>query len=295
MDLTRTGPRHFLNPTREALAQLSFDRIEARPLSPTIGAEIRGVDLSKPLDETTFKEIHRALLDYKVIFFRDQKITTKQHVDFARLFGELEVHPFLPSNTEFPELVRFEKNEKTKGAENLWHSDVSWRLEPSLGSVLRCILAPPVGGDTLFCDMVAAYDGLSDELKERIDDLFAIHDFTHSFGRALKGEALKVKQKEFPPARHPVARTHPETRKKILYVNRIFASHIEGVDPEESDALMKTLCDQSLAPEYQCRFRWENDSIAFWDNRSTQHYATSDYWPLERIMERATGIGDRPV
>ena len=169
-------------------------------------------------------------LEYKVVFFRDQTLDAKQQMSFARRFGELESHPFLDASDDHDQIVRFEKNEKTKGAENLWHSDVSWRLEPSLGSVLRCILAPPVGGDTLFCDMVAAYDGLSDELKERIDDLCAIHDFTHSFGRALKGEALKVKQKEFPPARHPVARTHPETGKKILYVNRIFASHIEGVD-----------------------------------------------------------------
>ena len=147
-EISNLGPRQFLNDVRTALLALPFERIEIRPMSPTIGAEIHGVDLSKPLDDATLAEVRSALLEYKAIFFRDQRLTTEQHVNFARRFGELEVHPFLPSNTDFPELVRFEKNEETKGVENTWHSDVSWRLEPSLGSVLRCIHAPPVGGDT---------------------------------------------------------------------------------------------------------------------------------------------------
>jgi taurine dioxygenase len=297
VQLAQMGPKRFLSKTREALegARSEYARIEIAPQSPTIGAEVRGVDLSRPVDDATFRELRRAFLDYKVLFFRDQAIEAAHHVAFARLFGELEIHPFIPSNPDFPELVRFEKNEEVAGVENLWHSDVSWRLEPSLGSALRCIEAPPVGGDTLFADMVAAYEGLPDELKQRIDGLYAIHDFTHSFGRMLPPDELEKRQKEFPPARHPVVRTHPETGARILYVNRIFTSHIEGLSSEESEALLTTLCQQAAIPEYQVRFRWSNDSLALWDNRATQHYASSDYWPQNRIMERATIIGDRPA
>ena len=295
MDLSTIGPHRKLRDVREKLEKLDFERISVRPLSPTIGAELTGIDLAESMHDETFAEVRRALLDFKVIFFRNQKITTAQHVAFARRFGELEVHPFLPSNTDFPELVRFAKDETTIGVENLWHSDVSWRLEPSLGSVLRAIETPNVGGDTLFCDMIAAYESLSDELKKQIEGRNAIHDFTKSFGMAMDPKTLAQKRKEFPPARHPVVRTHPDTGEKILYVNGIFTSHIEDMDSDASDSLLDTLCNQATFPEFQCRFHWKQDSIAFWDNRSTQHYAASDYWPQPRIMERATIIGDKPA
>ena len=294
MNINSIGPRRKIRDTREKLQSLSFEGFTATPLSPSIGAEISGIDLARALDETTIAELRRALLAFKVIFFRDQPISTAQHVDFSRRFGELEVHPFLPSNTDFPELVRFEKNGETVGVENLWHSDVSWRLNPSMGSILRAVDAPPVGGDTLFCDMAAAYEGLSDELKETVADLTAVHDFTHTFGLAMDAETLAKKREEFPAAHHPVVRTHPETGEKILYVNAFFTSHIEGMDDAESASLLNTLYGQANYPEYQCRFRWQDNSIAFWDNRSTQHYATSDYWPQRRTMERATVIGDKP-
>jgi taurine dioxygenase len=190
--------------------------------------------------------------------------------------------------------VRFEKGEEFSGYENLWHSDVSWREIPALGSVLRAIEVPERGGDTLFGDMVAAYEGLDDDLKEAIDGLHAIHDFTHTFGRTLDEESLAERRKQFPPARHPVVRTHPETGRKILYVNPIFVSHIEDIEPGESQRLLDVLCRQAAVPEYQCRFRWRNGSVAFWDNRATQHYAASDYWPQRRVMERVAIIGDRP-
>ena len=274
---------------------MSFEHIGVHPLSPSIGAELSGIDLTQTMNSETLAEVNRALLAFKVIFFRAQKTTAAQHVAFAQQFGELEVHPFLPSNTEFAELVRFQKDEESVGVENLWHSDVSWRLNPSMGSVLRAIDTPAVGGDTLFCDMAAAYEGLSEELKEKIEGRTAVHDFTHTFGMAMDPETLEQKRREFPAAHHPVVRTHPETGEKILYVNAFFTSHIEDMDPQESADLLKTLYSQATYPEYQCRFRWQNDSIAFWDNRSTQHYAASDYWPQRRTMERATIIGDRPV
>ena len=228
------------------------------------------------------------------MFFRDQQIDAQQQIAFGRRFGDLEEHPFLAA-TEHDEVVRFEKSEEVGGYENLWHSDVSWREVPALGSVLRAIEVPEVGGDTLFTDMIAAYEGLDDEIRERIDGLTASHDFSHSFGRAMSSEELAEKQKEFPAVSHPVVRTHPETGRKILYVNSIFTAHIEGVAEEESTYLLELLGRQAMVPEYQCRFRWQNDSVAFWDNRAVQHYAASDYWPHRRVMERIAIIGDRPV
>jgi taurine dioxygenase len=295
MNIDTIGPRRKIRDTREYLQAQSFSQFDVQPLSPSIGAELSGIDLGQPMSEETFREVHHALLAYKVIFFRDQQITTAQHVEFSRKFGELEVHPFLPSNTDFAELVRFQKDGEEVGVENLWHSDVSWRQTPSLGSVLRAIETPAVGGDTLFCDMVAAYAGLSDELKEKIEGRTAVHDFTHTFGMALDAETLAQKKLEYPPAHHPIVRTHPQTGEKILYVNAFFTAYIEDMEPAESDELLKTLYSQANYPEYQCRFQWRDNSIAFWDNRSTQHYATSDYWPQKRTMERATIIGERPV
>ena len=190
--------------------------------------------------------------------------------------------------------MSFEKDEKVAGVENIWHSDVSWREVPSLGSVLRARAVPEVGGDTLWSDMEAAYQGLPDDLKERIDGLRAIHDFSQSFGFGLTPEQLEESRKKFPPAEHPVVRTHPRTGRKSIYVNGIFTSHVVGMEPEESDALLRRLFQEARVPEYQCRFRWEPNSIAFWDNRAVQHYASSDYWPQKRVMERVTVIGDRP-
>ncbi len=288
------GPRPFLREMREALERAPHKRITLRPLSPTIGAEIGGVDLGD-LDDQTFAEIQCAHLDYKVIFFRDQDITSEQHLAFARRFGELEDHPFLPAKEGYGKIIRFAKDENVKGVENNWHSDVTWREKPSLGSVLRALEVPGVGGDTLFSDMVAAYEGLADEVKAKIDGLRAVHDFTHTFGLALDPKTLAEKQKEFPAVEHPVVRTHPQTGQKALYVNAIFTSHIVGMEREEGDRLLEHLYRQAAVPEYQCRFRWQKNSIAFWDNRSVQHYACSDYWPQHRVMERVTIIGERPA
>jgi len=288
------GPRRFLDARRRELAALEFERIRVTPLAPVLGAEIAGVDLRDPLDAPTLAEVERALHEFKVIFFRGQDVTMEQQAAFARGFGELEEHPFLPSPDGQPRVIRFAKDEATVGAENVWHSDVSWREVPSLGSVLRARAVPGLGGDTLWADMEAAYQGLGDALKERIEGAVAVHDFVNSFGLGMPPERREAMREKYPPAEHPVVRTHPATGRRCLYVNAIFTSHVKGLPPEESDDLLRRLYRQAAVPEYQVRFRWTTNSIAFWDNRSTQHYATNDYWPQERVMDRVTIIGDHP-
>ena len=287
------GPRKHIASQRERLDALHFDHFEAALQSPCMGAEIRGVDLSRPANPALLQELRTALVEFKVLFFRDQDLSAQEHSDFARQFGELETHPFLPAG-ETPNVIRFAKDENTVGVENIWHSDVSWRQEPSLGSVLRAHEVPDIGGDTLWADMEAVYEGLPADIKERIDGLRAVHDFVHTFGLGLSDEERARKQEEFPPASHPIVRTHPETKRRCLYVNRIFTSHIEGVDREESEDLLDFLYREVDVPEYQVRFKWAANSVGFWDNRSTQHLAASDYWPRTRVMERITIIGDRP-
>jgi taurine dioxygenase len=292
------GPRP-LRRTPDDWVDTPYTRFTLDPLSPTIGAIISGVDLGETVDAELFDELNRALLEWKVLFFRDQEITGEQHTAFAANWGALESHPFIRLRTthqsdDRPQVVRFEKGPKSVGYENVWHSDVTWRAEPSLGSVLRAIEVPPVGGDTLWADMGAAYDGLNDAMKERIDGLTAVHDWINTFGAGMDQASRDSLRPDFPAVEHPVVRVHPETGRKTLYVNQAFTQHIVGLDPAESRALLDYLYNQAGFPEYQCRFRWRAGDVAFWDNRSTQHYATSDYYPQRRVMERITVIGDRP-
>ncbi len=289
------GPLAHLAEERNRLAHPSFDHIAVTPKGTTLGAEIGGVDLTSDLPDEVVADLRRALLDYKVIVFRNQPLTSAQHVAFARRFGELEVHPFLPESGEFPELVRFEKGADTGGFENGWHHDVSWREVPSMGAILRAIQVPATGGDTLFADMGAAYDGLSDEMKTRIDDLAAVHDYLMAFGSAVPDDKKAEMREKYPPVLHPVVRTHHETGRRSIYVNAYFTSHIDGMDEAESIALIRELICEADRPEYQYRVQWEPDTVVFWDNRAVQHYASSDYYPDIRIMERASIIGERPV
>lgn len=268
------------------------------PYSPTIGAEIHGVDLSQPLTPELKAALYQALLDWKVIFFRDQDITTDQHLAFAGAFGELEVHPFAPQKPGYPEVLAITHGPESPGRENGWHSDVTWRQQPSLGSVLRCLECPPVGGDTLFADMYAAFEGLPREIRERVEGLTARHDFTRFRemlrNRGASEDEIEEFDRTYANPHHPVIRTHPDTGRQGIYVNRAFTREIDGVDPAESVELLERLYAQAQFPEYQCRFRWQPNSIAFWDNRACQHYAASDYWPHQRRVERVTIIGDTP-
>ena len=282
--------------TQTAVAAMDFERIEVRPLTPRIGAEVHGVDLSQPLDEKTFGEIQAAYLKHQVIFFRDQEITIEQQKDFARRFGELHIHPAHPAYKEHPEVMAIHADENSKiVAGNGWHSDVSCDAEPPLGTILHMHQVPSSGGDTMFSSMYAAYDALSDTMKEFLDPLTAVHGSEHVYRGRYKDQGVDDTGKVYPENTHPVVRTHPETGRKGLFVNSAFTTRINGLKPREGKALLNFLCEQIASPEFHCRFKWEVNSIAFWDNRCAQHYALWDYFPEVRHGLRVTIKGDKPV
>jgi taurine dioxygenase len=268
--------------------------LEITPLTATIGAEMHGVDLGGDVSDEVIAEIRAALLDWKVVFFRDQHgLDRDSHVAFGRRFGDLEVHPMTPKDQAQPEIFVIPAGGKMK-APGTWHSDVPWRPEPSRGSILRAVELPPVGGDTLWADMHKAYDLLDDATKEQIDGLVAYHDYASAFafGRGPEVEA-KMRAKH-PTVEHPVVRTHPETGKKAIYVNVAFTRGIRGMDDADAQPLLRRLQHQAWIPDVQCRFKWAPGSVAFWDNRATQHIVSNDFLPAKRIMERVTVVGDRP-
>jgi len=258
-DGVEVGPLGHLAEERSRLSELNWKNFDASMIGATVGAEIDGVDISSNLSEEVLDELHQALIEYKVIFLRNQKITSAQQVSFAESFGDLEIHPFIPSNTEHPKLVRFEKGADVRGYENSWHHDVTWREAPSKIAVLRAISVPHTGGDTMFSDMCAAYEGLDDSVKSEIENLIAVHDFAHSFGTQVPEEKRVEMREKYPLVEHPVVGTHPETGKKYLFVNRIFVNCFKGFTREESLPLINSLSRQAEFPEYQCRFRWSDN------------------------------------
>jgi taurine dioxygenase len=290
---------------RQTPARYDSAGIEVRPLTATIGAELRNVCLADAArDADVFADIRALLLQHKVLFFRDQDITRGEHVALAERFGPLEEHPVVGSDPDHPGLVRIYKDldSKPEHFENAFHCDATWRDAPPFGSVLRCVEGPEVGGDTIWVNMAEAYRRLPEHVKTQIADLRARHSIEASFGASMTKEARQALHERFPDAEHPVVRTHPETGEKILFVNA-FTTHFVnyhtsanvrfGFDytPGGSE-LLNYLIRQAAVPEYQVRWRWTPNSFAIWDNRCTQHYAVQDYWPGVRKMERAGIVGE---
>jgi taurine dioxygenase len=274
---------------------MSYQTIEVRKTTPNIGAEITGVDLSEPLGNQQFQEVHDALMDNLVIFFRDQKLSTERHKEFGRRFGKLHVHPAAPGVLAgHPEIFVVKADAKSRNvAGEDWHSDVSCDAEPPMGSILYITEVPPDGGgDTLFANMYLAYETLSAPIKAMLDGMTAIHDGEPYYRGRYAG--VDDTGKVYPRAEHPIVRTHPVTRRKALFVNRTFTTRIAGLKKHESSAILEMLYRHIETPEFAVRFKWQPNSVAFWDNRCAQHQAVWDYFPNKRYGHRVTICGDKP-
>ena len=280
--------------TAEVLDQAIEQEIDIRPLQPTIGAEIAGVDLSRPLSPAQRDAIRAAILKHKVVFFRDQQLDNDQHAAFARQFGPLYVHPSTRRDEKIAPIHRiaaadnavYEKRARRDvKAGDAYHTDTSWRLVPTWGAVLRAVNLPPVGGDTIWVDANLAYEGLPEDIKQRLEGLHVTHDFR---------DALLHSGHDYPIVAHPVVRTHRETGQKILWVNYTQKPQILGVELAESQELLDAVLRQYKRPEFQVRFSWRPGSVAFWDNRSAVHYAVKNYGDFPRLLERIL-IADEPL
>ena len=274
----------------------NYKFISARPFAPNLGAEVYGVDLSKPISEEQFLDIYKAFLDHQVLFFKDQKeIPPARHIAFGKRFGELHLHPAAPTMKGHPEIFEIHANKNSKVANGeFWHSDVSCDEEPPLGTMLQIHIAPACGGDTMFSNMYSAYNGLSEPIKKLIDGLTATHESEHLYRGRYVDRGINDKDTIFPQAIHPIIRTHPETGKKALFVNRTFTTRVNELTPSESDRILDLLFDHAEHIDHQIRFRWSINDMAFWDNRCCMHRAIWDYWPEERKGRRVTIKGDRP-
>ncbi len=285
---------------------MAHARIGVHPIAGAIGAEITGIDLSRPMDDETFAEVRRAFNQHLVIFFRDQVITPEQHKAFGRRFGDLDVDRFvLPGMPEHPEIIVVKKTEGERYAfGNVWHADVTFYEKPVLGSMLYALEVPPHGGDTLFANMYLAYETLSEGLKRSLADLRAVHSAIGAYdSSAIKDRfgperSIQIRRDREDEARremsHPVVRTHPETGRKSLFVDRAYTKRLDGMTAEESRPLLEYLWTHQEKPEFTCRFRWQKGSLAFWDNRCAHHYANNDYHGFVRLMHRVTVCGDTP-
>jgi alpha-ketoglutarate-dependent sulfate ester dioxygenase len=290
--------------------------VDVRPVTAVIGAEIHGVDLARPLDPAVVAEITAALHRWKVVFFRDQDITPEQQIAFGRQFGDITpAHPVVGGDGAhgLPEIFRLDAAAQRKVFEAAraaataaepygsvafdtsrgWHTDITFVPNPALGSILRGVVVPPYGGDTLFTNLVAAYAALSAPIQRLVDGLQAVHRWHGYDGEPVAGSGPAVQ----PSAVHPVVRVHPETGERALFVNPVFTKHIVGLSPRESHDLLELLFHFVSRPDLTVRFRWEPGSIAFWDNRATAHLGPVDaaHVELERVVERITITGDLPV
>ena len=270
------------------------------PISSALGAQIDGVDLTRPLSPQQRDAIEQALLEHQVIFFKDQSITPQQQARFAAHFGDLHIHPIYPNVPEQPEVLVLDTAVTDVRDNAVWHTDVTFLPTPAMGAVLSAKQLPAFGGDTLWASGIAAFEGLSRPLQVLLDGLTATHDFTKSFPLERFGSTpedfLRWDQtrKNNPPLSHPVVRTHPVSGRKSLFVNEGFTTKINELSEAESEAILKLLFAHSTRQEYTIRWRWQENDVAFWDNRVTQHYAVDDYRPNRRVMHRATILGDAP-
>jgi taurine dioxygenase len=278
----------------------SRHRLSVRRLSCALGAVVDDAQLDETLGPETFAQIESLLDEHLVLFFEGQRLTPVQQRDFAAGFGELYVHPFYSGDPEAAEIMILEHDAAHRANSDRWHSDVTYLEAPARAAVLYADVIPAVGGDTLWANMYAAYETLSEPLQRLLAGLTAQHSFAASFTparfRALGIEARQHQlYAEHEPVSHPVVRTNPASGRKALFVNSDFTTHIEGISARESDALLRLLYEHIAQPEFQMRWRWQPNTVAVWDNRWTQHYALADYYPHHRRVRRATIAGERPV
>ena len=273
-----------------------------KPIAGALGAEIGGVDLSSELSSDTIQEIRNALLAHLVIFFRDQSLTPQDQIAFARRFGELEQHDFVKGMPEHPEIIRVvrEADESTMNFGGTWHCDVTHQECPAMGSVLYGVDVPPAGGDTLFANQYLAFESLSAGMQRMLEGLTAVHTARGPFapgGRSAsnwKNMEVETSEKALNEMEHPVVRTHPETGRKLLFVNRTFTIRFKGMTERESKPLLEQLFQHASHEQFTCRFQWTPGAVAFWDNRAVLHYALNDYAGYRREMRRVAISGDRP-
>ena len=273
---------------------------EINSLTPTIGAEISGIDLSNNLNSQDLDNIYKNLIDHKVIFFRNQNLKPEDHITFAKSFGDIEPpHPIYPHVENFPEITLLENDPTNPPDTDEWHTDVTFKTEPPFTSILYSKEIPPSGGDTLWCSLIAIYDALPENIKIELDSKRAIHDmgaFRNNFSSEDNEEyskKLNAGFEKFGNAVHPVVKVHPILNKKFLYINPSFTRHIIGMDMTDSNNLLSYLFSFMTKPQYQVRFKWTPHTLALWDNRCTMHYAIGDYMPHRRVMNRITVLNDK--
>jgi taurine dioxygenase len=277
--------------------ETSYKHIDVRRFAPALGAEVRGITLADGVSDAAFEEIRRAYLAHQVLFFKDQQeIPPEIQIAFGRMFGELHFHPAAPQMDGHPEVFEIHVHKDSQIANGeFWHSDVSCDELPPLGTILQIHILPDTGGDTLFANMYAAYEALSARLRHMLDGLTATHGSEHVYRGRYSDRGVHDEGKIYPEASHPVVRTHPDTGRKALYVNRTFTTRINELSDSESAVLLDFLFGHCEQLEFQIRYRWQRNDVAFWDNRCTMHHAVWDYWPHERKGRRVTIKGDRPV
>ena len=269
-------------------------------ITPTIGAEISNIDLSQDLSEEKLDQIYQDLIDYKVIFFRNQEISPKNHIALAKSFGEIEPpHPVYPHVKDFPEIVLLENDANNPPDTDEWHTDVTFKSDPAFASILYSKIIPPSGGDTLWCSLSAIYEALPDDTKKYLETLRAVHDMGSFRNNFIDDDNEKSAQnvnegfQKFGNAIHPMVKVHPISRNKLLYINPGFTSQIVGMNMTDSNNLLTYLFNFMNKPEFQIRFKWSANTIAIWDNRCTMHYAIGDYMPHHRQMNRITVLNDK--